>query len=747
MARAAARELTRSGMLDRIAGTRRSFAGEAEFVRRTIAGEHLTAASASDEAIRLREEIARSVGAADPVHAPSRQVQEALEQEFRPIAERVQSRDPERFRRWASRLQARYAEPMGAIDAQGKLIGKVLDEAFGAIDAKPGSEAGKQAQRLVKEFGKEAAQTWARSWAKSWVTDTLVAAARPGVEAAARGFTFEVSAPARQLMEELARAEGQGWARAAAQDVDARAMRVVADKVASLHPAEARATVIERLGGYDELFPRATGPALPPAEPWPGPTAGGGGGGGGGGSGNKAAVDAAPHPRTAAPGAPGAHFAQSRATSFHLASRSFRVRGVLIGRDSGSSGVDIDRLDWKLETGAVPTRVVLQLRQNGRPVDLGSFEAGVVNQALRYAADRRVVATTITPGDGQVVGRITYLHPVLADTPLGCRVVEADRLIDTFSFGSRRLPPPPALADLALDRMQMSRWMGLVELTQVLAGLPAHRSCPRAELTRAVQSRELGPARFSQALRGALDTFVASAERQGPGTTQLLQKAHACAAEDAAGFVDCLCEKVHARGLPTRYWYPEDHTSQFRERSVPIAADGAWLRRSPDHLGHVDLWVHTTFSLRHGPLQDSQIDESTAQAMDFPAPELARLRTELARRLPDYVRDALGAPSYRDFMGPLEDFILLQRLFRAGLVGSLGRAFPVARLVTLERETRRFVPEQATIRWEPAGGSDEQLVQVLQQSDAAAATSYRRWAEDSVRRRQANLPVCDPVSR
>ena len=99
---------------------------------------------------------------------------------------------------------------------------------------------------------------------------------------------------------------------------------------------------------------------------------------------------------------------------------------------------------------AVAVAAVDQCR--GRRVALGTYDASVVNQALRYASDKRVVATTITPGDGEVVSRITYLHPALVDTPLGCRVVEADRLIDTFSFGGRSGKPGARLTKLASDR-------------------------------------------------------------------------------------------------------------------------------------------------------------------------------------------------------------------------------------------------------------------------------------------------------
>ena len=113
---------------------------------------------------------------------------------------------------------------------------------------------------------------------------------------------------------------------------------------------------------------------------------------------------------------------------------------VLIGQDhvlKDFKPLDL-RWSWLGSKTEPKRRLQLELRMPEKPwQDLGSFEPGVLNQALRYAADRRVVATTITPGDGKIVGRITYLHPALIDTPLGCRIIEADRLVDTFSFASK----------------------------------------------------------------------------------------------------------------------------------------------------------------------------------------------------------------------------------------------------------------------------------------------------------------------
>jgi len=261
----------------------------------------------------------------------------------------------------------------------------------------------------------------------------------------------------------------------------------------------------------------------------------------------------------------------------------------------------------------------------------------------------------------------------------------------------------------------------------------------------AVTRRKLGTVTFSPAVANSLERFVATEEKKLPGSTRLLQQAHACATASGEPLGACLCQRVHGQGLPPSYWFPEDHTSQFRERAAPPAAGGAWLQRSPDRLGHVDLWVHTTFALRRASERGNDVDEATASALDFPPAQLQQLRRALQEKLPAYLRDSLNSPSYDEFMAPLEDFVLVQRYFRAALAGGLGRDFPLMRLVALERETRRYVPVQPTIRWEPAG-SETELVQTLRSADPQAGELYLRWRRDIAGRQQARKPVCDRAS-
>jgi hypothetical protein len=368
----------------------------------------------------------------------------------------------------------------------------------------------------------------------------------------------------------------------------------------------------------------------------------------------------------------------------------------------------------------------------------------VVNQALRYAADGRVVATTITPGDGRALGRLTYVHPVLLDTPLGCRVIESDRIIDTFSTSNNTNPVSPELAQLVADRENTFNWMKDVEIAERVASMPQERACPQADLEQLVQHGILKQSRFSPALAKSLDNFMNDQEQRTPGSTTFLRAATRCSTGIIDQFAACVCSSVKPAGLPPRYWYPEDHTSQLREHSTVERNDLQWMQMSQDGLGNFDLWVHITFSLRNS--DDQQPDEASATAVDFPSDELNQLRRVVAKGLPNYLRRSENSPSYDDFMGPLEQFIVLQRFARSALSGKLGRDFPTSRLIELARVTRPYVPFQRTIRWEPADPDDD-ITPMLKQADAHAVDVYTSWRKDQQDRSRSNRPMCDAASR
>jgi hypothetical protein len=483
-----------------------------------------------------------------------------------------------------------------------------------------------------------------------------------------------------------------------------------ADSVSRLvEAADGESAAGESLGGYSQLFP-ALGQAL----------------------------------ETAGANAEAAAFAEARAVTFGLAASSFRVRGVIIGQKMAGDPLDATDIRWSIlpskQVGQA-TQVTIDLRladaSTAVPAwrNVGSFDAGVLNQALRYAADRRVVATTIVAGDGKTLERETALHPALSDTALGCRIIEVDRVIDTFSQA-----PSTSLAQFASDRDNMTKWLQVARWSEVAT---QEKTCPIKELSRVVSEHHFTPVRFSPTLRQSLDDFISERGRASPESDALLRRADRCATGPTDQLPACICKASVDGHLPSRYWFPEDHTSQVRERPASLTLDLAWLQPSPSRLENFEFATHTTFAIHDVVRHDTE--DSTATTLSFPSAELATLREEIARRLPTYVASQLKAPSYDDFIRPIEEFVLAQRLARAALDGQLGSDFPLSKLIALQKVTRPYVNTQPTLRWEPVDHAA--FLISLQQRNADAAKLYRSYFEDFKQRVEGGKQICGPVSK
>lgn len=390
--------------------------------------------------------------------------------------------------------------------------------------------------------------------------------------------------------------------------------------------------------------------------------------------------------------------------------------------------------------------VALRLKINGSWHNIGNFTAAVVNQALRYAADERVVATTITPGDEKVIRRVTYLHPALVDTPMGCRVIEADRFVDTFSF-DQGTSFDRRLSNISQDRIALSKFLRFSAFAERIAEATSNGSqCPIDKINDIVTKNKLGNITVSSTLDTVIQKFVSEDMAKPSGANNFLRIAYNCANVPQTDTASCLCK--NANDLANKYWFPEDHTSQFREKPVQLSNDLAWLKQSKDGFAHIDLWLHTTFALRERSYNSSGIaDESTATAMNFKDSQLSLLKKVIVGDLLEpYLKQKLNSPSYEHFVRPLEDFVIVQRLIRAALNGQLSDQFPIEKLVKLQYDTRSFVPYQPTIRWEAHQGKEIALIQLLKEIDEKAVKYLINAEEDAFNRYQNKMPRCGEVS-
>lgn len=379
--------MTRSPVFEQWVQVTPSNRSESEFVRAALTGQRIDVSDSADSATKVRREVAATLGDVIEDKPGIVKAQQQIEQAITPFVARLEQQNPKSFAHLTAVLEQRYGTPLAPLDAREKLVAQVLDQAFGPVNAIPTTALGRQAKTLVKDLGRNAVRTWTHTWAKNWVTEALMSSARPGVPAvAARQASFEATNEARSLVRSLMAAEGQGWTPSPQALREAKIAEAVSTKVAELHPPPMDTASQERPGGDDRLFP----------------------------------------------GAP----------DFEVVSSGLRIREVLIGQDTDAQGIDATRIRWTLlPATAATTKVTLEIMSKDQWINLGVYDAAIVNQALRYAAEGRVVAVTSAPGDGKLISRATYTHPVLIDTPLGCRVAEADRLLDTLT-GAYASPAP-----------------------------------------------------------------------------------------------------------------------------------------------------------------------------------------------------------------------------------------------------------------------------------------------------------------
>lgn len=745
LARAVVDAMMRSSLLEKSAGLTARGDERLEFIKADLSEQKIDGDGALVDS--LRKEVADDLGqgAGDPA---VNRLESHLEAGIRPQVEKLRERDPKGFLALLRKIDQRYATPITPIDAQSKLLAKMLDVAVRGVDVAPTTEMGKQAQKLANDFGKETLKTWIDSSSKDFVARSLQDAALPIVQSElSQKLKLAASDDSQRLIEQLQSASGHGWRPTGKHKSDADAAQAVADALTDSSDAGRQSAVI---GSYDKVFPLGERDAdrAPQLGEEVGTDGGrlNGGSGGGGSSGSGAGGDkrSGAHRGGGVPGvSEGGNWRPAtspRWADFRFAAKSARVRGVLIGREPGGQPPQIDDLDWQLVAGP-PAQVQLRVHLAGHWEALGAFPAAVVNQALRYAADGRVVATTITPGDGRTVMRNTLLHPALSDTPLGCRIVEADRFVDTFTFTDKPSGLPQELRELSGDREASAVWVELLGLAEATAHKLDPQSCPVEKVRKIVGKLPRPAVRFSPAWQSGFEGFSARAAQQRPDSMRLVKAANACAL-GRGDLAECLCGLAGRKLTDSAQWIPVDHTSQFRERDVQYGPGKAWLERTPDRLGLVEFWVHTTFEL-HTPNGDT--DDSENSAFDFPPAQLAGLRRSVATQLPSYLKQSLHVPLYDNFMGPLEDFIILQRLFRTVMAPHTA-AFPASKLVRLQAQTRKYVPTQPTIRWEPLPWAEKDFEEVLHKASSTAQQSYTSWREDSERRHQRKLPACDPVS-
>lgn len=537
-----------------------------------------------------------------------------------------------------------------------------------------------------------------RAWTEQATLDVARAAVRTGniphgytPTARIDGYVELVSARDRRLI----------------ADFEARAPRNVAGHLGAVHdgridPGSIHRAALDAPGrpagrtssAYADLFPSVADAA-----------SGGGGGGGGGDARAKA------KPRGGGGGASARSYTKIRFNR--------RVGGVVIGRmpdpDEGNHPVTLTGFDWKIENDLL--EVVLTTPETG-PLSLGRFSPAIAHHAMAYAADGRVVTSTlpqVLPPENTgghtvfVPTRRIVVHPAFEDTAFGCSAIDVDRFVDI----TMRVD---AAAELAVDRDAVTFLGRILNFSYSNRNSPDYsRQATAVDVAAALP--DLSP--YVKRCGAGGDCFPLR-HYGGNGTNFSGANALlACVAASADPASSCLDQ---ANALANIASYSVD--SGVRELPYSLTRDLAFLRADM-HAGDV-LWP-LNFIVQAVPvaLTDTDLDlPETLEPWTFPAWE-DDLRQLVAQTM-------LADPVYAQVMRDMREFTVLQRLFRLALSGDLGLDVPLGPMVEMQEATRDYVRPLRHPHWNVSHFQPfPEFVEVVQAEEDGLAYALYQITQDA----------------
>lgn len=402
-------------------------------------------------------------------------------------------------------------------------------------------------------------------------------------------------------------------------------------------------------------------------------------------------------------------------------------------------------------------RISLRVKTEAEVVELGSFRQGLVWLALAYAADGRAPVLLSSPAT-IIGGQKRLIHAAIDETTFACRTAAVFTELETRLKAEAA---HPALLDAEVQAATFNvAWAlraRLIEQSHALRSkdedAAKHPRWVRAE----AETRLIDPA-----LRASLAMALKDPDRIKGKSSSLLRKlpnhfepsltdtVEGCAtAGDVAGFEECVIRGSRRwlgeieSGGGENWWRPPPRVrTRLSVLEAPYVADAGlkYLTRPSDGdyeallkvlRFRVDIAAST-------PATKASVEEDTlfAQA-SVEIPALSRSLTDAAREV------MITDPFRRTVVTDTVEFILLQRLFRQLLEGTLGPGFDLGRLLELEDVVATRRPPAASVpRWDPVEPAAERQLAVL--LGAAATEIERRPGEkpDWVQAALAPMKTC-----
>lgn len=378
-----------------------------------------------------------------------------------------------------------------------------------------------------------------------------------------------------------------------------------------------------------------------------------------------------------------------------------RVGGVLIGAlPRSKSALHVRDINWETTGGIV--RLTLR-RADGGLVTLGPFDPETVNRSLAYVVDGRPVAVTVL--NAELIDRDqVMMSPALRDSLFGAQIGRADEWI--FDF----LDPDVGGGQTPLRKQELALYgvTGLynVALDFVKSGKPDPTDGSFGKLRGITNSSDFDLFAHKlgfdyRLLEIAKRCLVTSMSSEQYGKCVVTQTGDAAMKKDLASLTKPRTAVV----------------SQIFEQPYDLDENLTFLQRSEndDQLWPLQFTVQMTIN-----------DKDHITVPEFEGGARSGSTTWVIR--------AIESHGETPILQRLQDFTILQRLFRAALNGGLGGEFPVEKLGNLAQATKQTANSCPTPRWlhrpRPTGETTESAVAtVLRETPASSKFQYPESSE------------------
>lgn len=349
--------------------------------------------------------------------------------------------------------------------------------------------------------------------------------------------------------------------------------------------------------------------------------------------------------------------------------RGFRFRlrrkGITLGAQQNGDAAELplESFEW-VKSGS---RIEFILTPKGQdPVRVGSYDAGLVNMALAFAADGRPdlasLPQMVFEQDDRILSYMNSItsrivvHPAIRDTTMACDAVNVDRFVDVFMRAD--------LTGSGTDDI-FEAWKANVDLSFL--------SDPELDQS----------------------TIKSFAKKCGIGNECFPVDTYSAARMDLSGYRDYLMCLDEDAGECQPYVGTDTGgftmTSTVREQPYKLDSEFGFLTgRSSSS----PLWP---FKFAMGAVPLSMTGEELALGDDFNLWDFPAMEEPVAQMVADSM--LAYTPTHNSFRR-LRDFTVLQRLFKTALDGQFGGEFPFDSLVELQQATSDNITIKATGNWD-----------------------------------------------